>query len=300
MSRWSATKGGSRSRSLAVSIVSGIALILLAFAVFAVASQARSLSNRAELSVQTVEDLRVASIARSEISSATRVAEVAPSETVFISTGADNAMAALDSLNMSLDDTTAEILAAAERFDASIRSQSDLLGAPDIDIAALVEADTATEESFSTLADLLRSEQLDAVSNLESDNDLLNLIATLSTFIVAFVVPSAALFVFQALRSAPRETRELRLDRDRVSRRSQTMAAAVSKEASELRAKISADPTAVSMGTIQKSLRRFEHISASNGAPSTVRSELVEISDVLAQTIDDLNARFAHLARRRR
>ena len=283
--------GDSRSRSLVISTITGVALLLLAIAVFAVASQARSLSTQAEQSVQTVEDLRVASFAHGEIVIATRVAEVAPEQTAAISQSTDNSISALESMSASFDDMASEgIQTSFIDFEQAVLSQADLLNADVIDPAALAQADEQTEQTFVVLADLLRAEQLEAVSGLESDNDLLNLIATMSTFIVAFVVPSAALFVFQALRAAPREMRSLRLDQDRIARRSHSMATVVAEEAQELRAKIADDPAAVSIGTIEKSLRRFEHIGVTNGAPAAFRSEQVNINNTLVQAVDDLHA----------
>lgn len=290
MNRLSFNKDG-RSRSLLISVVSGVALLLLAVAVFSVAGQARSLSTQAERSVQTVEDLRVASFAHSEIVIATRIAEVSPGQTEAIVQSVENAMVSLDSVAMSFDDMTGEeIQTAFTNFEQAVISQSELLSAGNINPAALTTANDSTGQTFAELVALMRSEQIEAVTALESDNDLLNLIATMSTFIVAFVVPSAALFVFQALRAAPRELRSLRLDHDRIERRSRAMATAVSEEARELRERIAADPTSISIGSVEKSLRRFEHISVTNGAQSTIRSEQVDLYEAVAQTISDLNA----------
>ena len=171
--------GDSRSRSLVISTITGVALLLLAIAVFAVASQARSLSTQAEQSVQTVEDLRVASFAHGEIVIATRVAEVAPEQTAAISQSTDNSISALESMSASFDDMASEgIQTSFIDFEQAVLSQADLLNADVIDPAALAQADEQTERTFVVLADLLRAEQLEAVSGLESDNDLLCLLYT--------------------------------------------------------------------------------------------------------------------------
>ena len=71
-------------RSFVISILGALALLLLALTIFAVASQSRTLSVQVEQAVQTGETLRVASIARAELSVASRVAEAAPNELLVI------------------------------------------------------------------------------------------------------------------------------------------------------------------------------------------------------------------------
>ena len=135
----------------------------------------------------------------------------------------------------------------------------------------------------------MRSEQILAIEGLEADNDLMNIIATISTFIVAFVVPSAALFVFQALRTAPRELRSIRRDHDRLARSSQAMAAAVSREAGDLRSSLgTAKPP--STDELHRRLLRFEHIAAMNGAPTSLQNEQFDVNAIVIRAIDQLGA----------
>ena len=99
-------EGNSRRRSMAISVLSGFTLLLLALTVFAVASQARSLSTQAERSVQTVENLRVVSIARAEMSIASRVAASSPEQLPVISGAIDNANASLDEVGAVFNEQT--------------------------------------------------------------------------------------------------------------------------------------------------------------------------------------------------
>ena len=240
-------EGQGRGRSLVISAISGLTLLLLALTVFAVASQARSLSAQAEQSVQTVENLRVVSLARSEISIASRIVSAAPESTAVVDGAIENANAALNAVQANFDErTTEETLTAFEDFRTAVDHQAEIFNTVAADDAAFREAEVATGEAFSTLSDVMRGEQLAAIEGLEADNDLMNLIATISTFTVAFVVPSAALFVFQALRSAPRELRTLRLEHERLGRRSRAMATTVSKEAKELRTVLAKSPMSIS------------------------------------------------------
>ena len=283
-------KAHTRTRSLLISVVGGVALLLLAVTVFAVASQASSLSTQAERAVQTVENLRVVSLARVEISVASRINESAPQETLLISGAIENASVALDSVQASFDDTTSdEVRAAFTDFENAANNQAEALTQSTQDDDLQRDAELATGEAFAVLSETMRAEQIEAIAGLEADNDLMNLIATVSTFIVAFVVPSAALFVFQALRTAPREMRELELEYDRLEKRSQAMARTISHDSAELRKGLAATPPSVSENQVKQTLARFEHISAANGGPTSVRNESVDVNKVLASVIDDLD-----------
>ena len=287
-------EGNSRRRSMVISILSGFTLLLLALTVFAVASQARSLSTQAERSVQTVENLRVVSIARAEMSIASRVAASSPEQLPIISGAIDNANASLDEVGAAFNEQTSpDTQAAFTDFRAAVDSQSEVLLDPEATAEARQDAEVAVGEAFTTLGSIMRSEQEAAIAGLEADNDLMNLIATISTFIVAFVVPSAALFVFQALRAAPRELRKLRFDHDRLARRSQAMATTIASESSRVRSAISNNPQSISRNSMHRTLARFEHIAVVNGAPTSLQSEQLDINDLLADVVDELEAEQA-------
>ena len=284
-------EGQGRGRSLVISAISGLTLLLLALTVFAVASQARSLSAQAEQSVQTVENLRVVSLARSEISIASRIVSAAPESTAVVDGAIENANAALNAVQANFDErTTEETLTAFEDLRTGVDHQAEIFNTVAADDAAFREAEVATGEAFSTLSDVMRGEQLAAIEGLEADNDLMNLIATISTFTVAFVVPSAALFVFQALRSAPRELRTLRLEHERLGRRSRAMATTVSKEAKELRTVLAKSPMSISKDALARRLMRFEHIGVTNGAPTALRNEPTDVNNVLSKVVEQFGA----------
>ncbi len=285
-------KSDSRKRSVVISIVGSVALLLLALTVFAVASQARSLSNQAEQAVQTVENLRVVSLSRVELSVASRFADAAPEETLLIQGAIENSLSALDAVEGATQDTaTDEVRAALADFRVAVDNQVAEINQPTRNVEALIQAEIATGESFSTLGDVMRAEQRSAVADLEADNDLMNLIATVATFTVAFVVPSAGLFVFQALRSAPREVRTLQFEYDRLSNRSDAMAHEVSREAEELREAMQVkDPTQL-RPRIERSIRRFGHIASFNDAQVSVRNEYLYASEVVHQSIEALDAK---------
>ena len=283
------TEGNSRARSMVISFLSGFTLLLLALTVFAVASQARSLSTQAERTVQTVENLRVVSLARAEMSIASRIADSSPDQLVVITGALENATSNLDAVQADIVERTSEETSTAfAGFRSAVDQQAEVLQDPSETPEARQSAELATGETFTTLADIMRGEQEAAFQDLEADNDLMNLIATISTFIVAFVVPSAALFVFQALRSAPRELRKLRFEHDRLERRSQAMASAVAHESSKLRTAVTNNPDSVSRDFVIRKLNRFEHIAVTNGAPTSIQAEMLDINDLLTEVVDEL------------
>jgi len=239
-----------------------------------------------------VENLRVVSLARSELAVASRVADATSERTAVIQGAIDKADAHIDAVNATFTDETSDDLRAAfTEFRAAVDDQSLVLLDTQSDADVRRNAEVATGEAFSTLSTIMRSEQEAAIEGLESDNDLMNLIATISTFIVAFVVPSAALFVFQALRSAPRELRSLRREHDRLARRSAAMASIVKRESNELRERLADSDRYPSTDELRRRLLRFVHIAAQNGAPTALNNKPINVNTLLAEVIDDLGAR---------
>ncbi len=283
-------------RSIIVSCLGGFALLLLALSVFAVATQARTLSGQAEQSVQAVENLRVVSIARAELSVASRLAQLAPEETLAIQGGIDNARESLDTVEEAFDNSTSEeVRALFADFRNAVDAQATEIATSIDDAEALTNAEFVTGETFTTLADVMRAEHVEGIESLEAENDVMNLIATIASFVVAFVVPSVGLLIFQALRSAPRDFRKLQFDHDRLETRTQAMAGSISSEASELRAALGELPDNELTDCVSSTLVRFENIASLNGAPTSFRNSLVEMNEMLAQTLEqvDIDAEVA-------
>lgn len=281
-----------RSRSILIATITGGTLLILAITVFAVASQSRSVSTQAAESVSTVENLRVLSLARSEIGLASRAAAAATDETAVIQGAIENANLALDSVENNFNENTREeTLDAFANFRAAVDDQTTVLSSNGQNQSLLQEAEVATGEAFATVGAIMRDDQLAAVEDLEAANDLMNIIATIATFIVAFVVPSAALFVFQALQTAPRELRELRFEHDRLQRRSSAIANTVIDECTDLSRRLSRGEDAPSVGELRGELRRFVNIASMNGSASSIRNQRFDTNAVLGQVIDDLDAR---------
>ena len=296
MTRSSQTEGAG-NRSITVSILGGLSLLLLAVTIFAVASQARNLSTQAEQAVQTGEILRVVSVARAELGIASRVAEISPEQTLVIDGAIDNAMSALDAVeeNLSNEDldiaASEEILEAFTDFRSAVDAQATQVTENADDLEASQNAELATGEAFTILFDELRADQETTIDGLQADNDLMNLIATAATFIVAFVVPSAGILIFQALRSTPRELRRLQLDHDRLQARSTSMANRVSDEAAKLRSDLFYGPKKISTDKVARSLLRFESISSYNGAATSIRNERLKVNEVVEDVVDQIDSK---------
>ncbi len=283
MSRRSRTFNEStRGRAFIISIVGGLTLLALAVTVFAVASQARSVSNQAEQSVRIIEDLRVVSIARAELSIASRVAALSTTDqSEVLTTTIDNANSALDAVEENFDDrTSSEIRAALSDYRQAADNQAQLILGDNTDRQLALDAEIATGESFEALATVLREQQVAALERLREDNDLMNVISTVATFVVAFVVPSAALYIFEALRRTPRRARQLEHEYENTQATSLAMAAAVSKEAAHMRKIIDGVPELKNNSDLRRSVLRFEHVAALNGSVRTLHNVEVDLGEL--------------------
>ena len=275
-------RNSASSRAFRVSLVGGITLLLLSLAVFAVAVQARAVSINAEDSIQTTENLRIASISRAELSIASRLVAGELAQVNVIDASIANSLDTLTLLGESLDaaDADAELTAAYDAFASAATDQAALLRREGPISQDNVAAELRTGETFEALAGLLRERQDRAVTGLESSNDLMNLIGSLATFVVAFVVPSAALYVFESLRNVPRHTRELEFEADRVRNRVTAGAMAIQAETQTIRERLFGqedDDATESEEALRRSLLRLEHLATANGAMHRWRSEPVDV-----------------------
>ena len=287
-------QGLNRGRAFVISIVGALTLLALAATVFAVASQARSVSRQAEQSVRIIEDLRVVSIARAELSIASRISVISPDQTETLASTLANADAALTAVESNFDDRTPQdIRAEFVRYRAASDAQSALILGGEATDQQAIDAELATGEAFEVMSEVMRVEQVAALEQLRADNDLMNVISTVATFIVAFVVPSAALYIFEALRRIPRRARQIELELESVSTASQAMAAAVAKEASNLRTTLNSLPPEVDSDGLRRSVLRFEHVAALSGAVRSLHNVDVDVEQLCDEIIDSIGTPVA-------
>lgn len=262
------TKG--RRSALFISMVGGIALFVLAVTVFTVAIQARRVSTEAERAVELIEDLRLVSVARSEMAIASQLEFVAPEQRELILATVSNAADAQDAASERLETyETESVRLAFGQFATAMESQADVLSRPDPTQDELLTAEQETATTFDVLSTELRARQEESVELLRNANDLMNTVGMISTFVVAFVVPSAALYVFEALRRTPRRMRELHLEIEQIHDRSQAIATAMQQEVASIRLQLFSarvqDPES-SDRQVKRSLLRLDHMATMSGA----------------------------------
>lgn len=279
-----------RRRAGALGAVASIALVLLALSVFAVASQSRTVTDRAEAGVQAVENLRVLTLARSELASASRLAAAAPEQALAIEAGLVNTQTALDDVTSNLSDVSSvEILSALEDFRVAVALQISEIRAADDDPEALQQREIDTGQAFTALSDLLRAEQVRAIGDLEADNDLMNFIATAASFIVALVVPAAGLLVFQRLRREPRKLREVELSNEHLWRRSEALSTTLVEDGQRLLRAMDGSDTPIETADVHRHIVRFINMGRLHGAATTTRNEVIDANQVVHEAIGILD-----------
>lgn len=286
-----------RANAFLISIIGGVTMLLLAVTVFAVASQARSVSEQAERSVRLIEDLRVVSIARAELSVASRIDAVAPDQTVVIESTINNADEALAAVIANVDeDTSRGVVNALATYEAAADDQAALILRSDTDVDLAQAAEVRTGEAFSALSKVLRAEQETALDQLRLDNDVMNTIGTIATFVVAFIVPSASLYIFEALRRTPRLTRTLELELASLGNTSQAMAIAVSNEIKTIRSTMQLPPGDDQDDHLHRSLLRLEHVANLNGAVRPVHNDELNVYTIAVEAAErfsnEIDVRF--------
>lgn len=280
-------KSSRGSKSFLISTIGGVTLLALAIAVFSVAVKARSVSSGAEATVELVESLRVISLSRSELSTAGRLDTLAPDDTPAIVAAIANSADAITAARGAIEGhASPDLLDRFSTYERAAQSQSELLLDRGHNQNAALVAEAATGSAFDALATELRREQEATLRQLGADNEFMNTIGTIATFIVAFVVPSAALYIFESLRRAPRRTRELDLHSARLESRSTAVAMALQQEVAALRLQLfgatdMAEP--VRQQNVKRSLLRLDNLAVVNGAVHHWRSHDVDLVSIVRE-----------------
>ena len=282
-----------RSRSFLVSAVGGITLLLLAVSVFSVAVKARAVSSGAEITVELVESLRVVSLSRSELSAASRLDAARPDDVEPIEAAIANAADAIDAAGVAIEDNELpDLVANFEAYRRAAEAQAALLLEPGHNESAALVAEAATGSAFDAFASDLRQSQTEALLQLGEDNEFMNTIGTVATFIVAFVVPSAALYIFEALRRSPRYTRELDLRSARLESRTTAAVMALQREVATLRVHLFAESDASPAhrdANIRRSLLRLDNMCNVNGGVRSWSNETVDLAAVVAEVVESFD-----------
>ncbi len=196
-----------------VSLIAGLTLILLSTAVFSLAATTRSLSTDAERLHTTDEALRAATTARAQLAlglHATRVdSRVGSDSSSAVSGSVAEATLAMEGFSQSialledqeLSDGAETFLSFAEAGLDSIRvatSEGD---------RERIDADL--DVSFSATIDQLAGERDRLLTSVADADRRMGTLGNLASFVVAFLLPTSAIFIYRQLARRPRRQVEL-------------------------------------------------------------------------------------------
>lgn len=206
-----------RSRSaLLVALAVGVALFVLVASAFSVAAESRVVATKSNQLHACDEILRSAITVRSQLGSAVNFAQLDQSQNTDSSQIID---AAIGDARRSMNDMDASSYCVTETGDGSVvtdfetsasevaslldsRSDEDLAAARSLLVGRL---DT---EYGALIAELIQQREV-LVASLNKADETLGQLGALATFIIAFFVPTVAMFVYRQITRRQRETIEL-------------------------------------------------------------------------------------------
>lgn len=203
-------------RALAITLVAGVAMLLLVGLVFAIAYGSQRITRDATSLHNADEVLRSSTVARAQLSLAVHAGEVDDhfgtdsSEAVELSLGEIDA--ALADLRVGLDaliDEGIEIGEIPDRASAFVATAWQTVGhveAGDFEKASIV-VNTEVGPQFDALVTSLVSRRDALAESVRSSDILLSQIGNVARFLVAFLLPAAVIFIYRdLLRRQARQT----------------------------------------------------------------------------------------------
>ncbi len=209
----------SQRRSAAViTVVAGLVLLGLASAVFTMAALSRRV-NRAAADLHTTDEvLRAATTARAELAFAIILSNVdrefGTASSKQVSVAVEQAYVALetvaDGYQLLVEGEVIGEEEAAATWDAFTETGEAVLEriADDDPAGARARADATLDDDFAAVTAALVVIRDDLVAEVADTNQVLSRISNVATFVIAFVVPTAAFFVYRHLVRRPREALE--------------------------------------------------------------------------------------------
>jgi len=189
-----------------LTLLAGLALLVLASAVYTVALRARQLSKAAQQAHGLNETLRVASAVRSDLLLANgyRIIDGAGFDaSLALSQTLENADSGVASLESALADTD------VKEFNTVVEPGNEFVAAVLAHIEATRNSPSGPETlatqarldaSFTEVFGALGTERQTMLERMESINETMNQVGSTAGYGVAFLVPAIALYVFEALR----------------------------------------------------------------------------------------------------
>ena len=207
-----------RRSALWITVVAGVVLLGLASAVFTMAALSRRV-NRAAADLHTADEtLRAATTARADLAFLIILSNVdrefGTDSTPQIELASEQASIGLETVAEGFQLLVeGEVLTAQEAESASggfLTTGSEIIAATDAGevVAARDLADQTLDADFDRLTDELVRVRDELGATVSDTNKVLGAISNVATFVIAFVVPTAAFFVYRNLVRRPREALE--------------------------------------------------------------------------------------------
>ena len=218
-----------RRRSARIGFLTAVALVMMTLGVFSVGQASQRVTSRSNAVHAYDELLRTTTLARAQLGFSVVLQELAAEAEVdaeaALNTNATDIKAAvaavastrriIDSQLGGLDPDTEIVL---DEFVAATAAVSDELSSASVGVATTDRFELA----FSVARDALQNDRDLALREVSAADDALGRLGTLISFVVAFVIPSVALFIYRELTRPQRELREF----EAIAVRGQVRAAA--------------------------------------------------------------------------
>lgn len=210
-------------RALAITLVAGVAMMLLVGLVFAIAYGSQRITRDATSLHNADELLRSSTVVRAQISLGVHAGEVdshfGTDSSEALSLSLAETKQALADMEVGLDALavdrpgTDEIEAAAGSFINRAREVLELIETGDFEAASLLVADDLGPD-FDTLVSGLVEVRNELAESVRSSDALLSQIGNVARFLVAFLLPAAVIFIYRDLlrRQARQAELESRLE----------------------------------------------------------------------------------------
>ena len=214
-------------RALAVTLISGLALLLVLGVVYSIANGSQRITTHATALHKADESLRSATIVRAQLALAVHMASVdralGTNSAAEIALSFSEAETALSDLEGGIAELTADetvtnsiIPTAADGFLATGDKIIDLVDVGEVDAAQILSKDTLGPQFEVLVAELvLLRDQLAA--RVEASDVLLGRVGNIARFLVAFLIPAAVMFLYRDLLRRQQRQSELesRLEAER-------------------------------------------------------------------------------------
>ena len=205
----SGTRSRSRfDRALAITLVSGLGLLLILGLVFSIAHGSQQITTRATDLHNADESLRAATVVRAQVGLAVHLTTI---DDVFgtnsedaIALSVSEARTALDDLNSGIDRLESDGSANADSAVALARVFADdteevFVAIDDRAAATARELSETHNQDFQALLADLEGVRDGLAESVNASDDFLGRIGTVTRFLVAFLVPAAVIFIYREL-----------------------------------------------------------------------------------------------------